>query len=234
MDSRLKRQLLTCALAIAVFYPLLGTEVQCTPAEARPSMESLQAQIDALTARVQELENPTPKKVFVTSQVFQGNFGGPDGADAICNQAAASASLSGSYRAWLGSASGGPNQRFRRSGPYALLDGTVIAWSWDGVTDGTLLAPISVDEFGQVIPPASAQPGTEAGSVWTRVGIDGNELSQDFNGNDCEGWSRLISTHNVSDYGATGDIYSTAASWTQAGYPGWPCTSQLHFYCFEQ
>ena len=48
MTWQIPRHLLTGALAVAVFYGLLGTEVQCTTAEARPSLASLQAQIEAL------------------------------------------------------------------------------------------------------------------------------------------------------------------------------------------
>ena len=48
MTVQIPRHLLTGALAVAVFYGLLGTEVQCTTAEARPSLSDLQAQIDEL------------------------------------------------------------------------------------------------------------------------------------------------------------------------------------------
>ena len=45
------RSVLTSLLAVAVFYGLLGTEVQCTTAEARPSLADLQAQIDELRSQ---------------------------------------------------------------------------------------------------------------------------------------------------------------------------------------
>ena len=51
MTQRIPRHLLTGALAVAVFYGLLGTEVQCTTAEARPSLADLQAQIDDLRSQ---------------------------------------------------------------------------------------------------------------------------------------------------------------------------------------
>ena len=51
MTVRIPRHLLTGALAVAVFYGLLGTEVQCTTAEARPSLARLQAQIDELRSQ---------------------------------------------------------------------------------------------------------------------------------------------------------------------------------------
>src|SRR5262245_37605973 len=52
LTRRISQQLLMCVLSVVMFYGLLGTEVQCTPAQARPSMESLQAQIDDLNAQV--------------------------------------------------------------------------------------------------------------------------------------------------------------------------------------
>ena len=52
MTLQIPRHLLTGALAVAIFYGLLGTEVQCTQAEARPSLADLQAQIDELAAAV--------------------------------------------------------------------------------------------------------------------------------------------------------------------------------------
>ncbi len=44
------QQLLTMVLLVAIFYGVLGTEVQCTTAEARTSLSSLQAEIDAVAA----------------------------------------------------------------------------------------------------------------------------------------------------------------------------------------
>ena len=52
MTVQIPRHLLTGALAVAVFYGLLGVEIQCQQAEARPSLADLQAQIDALSAEV--------------------------------------------------------------------------------------------------------------------------------------------------------------------------------------
>ena len=52
---RIPRHLLTGALAVAVFYGLMGVEVQCTQAEARPSLADLQAQIDELAEDIDAL-----------------------------------------------------------------------------------------------------------------------------------------------------------------------------------
>jgi len=224
--------------ALSVLFGLaLGAEVQCpapSVSDTRPSLSSLQAQIDALTLRVNELENPTPKKVFVTSETFQGNFGGLDGADAICTQLAGAAGLSGTYRAWLGDTDEGPWERFTHAThPYALVDGTLIASSWEQLTDGTLLAPISVDEFGQQVPLVPIPSGTESGAVWTNVQTSGKSRSQFPEGNPdssvdfhCYDWTRLDTTGN------TGKSYATSSAWT--GEVRFACESTLRLYCFEQ
>jgi len=207
----------------------LGAQVQCpsvSVSDTRPSLSILQAQIDALTLRVHQVENPTPKKVFVTSQTFSGDLGGLDGADAICDQAAGAAGLSGTYRAWLGDDSEGPNQRFTRSGPYALLDGTIIAFGWDGLTDGTLLAPINLDEFGQLVP----SPGV----AWTNVEVEGNRMSPDPSLPDadshCDNW-----TYEAVDHvGRGGRSDTTLGPWTATRSSFVACISQLRLYCFEQ
>jgi len=50
MTVTVPRNLLTGALAVLIFYGLLGVEVQCVQAEARPSLGGLQTQIDELRA----------------------------------------------------------------------------------------------------------------------------------------------------------------------------------------
>jgi hypothetical protein len=50
MRTRIHHPLLTAALAVSLFYGVLGTEIRCTTAEARPSLEALQAEIAELRA----------------------------------------------------------------------------------------------------------------------------------------------------------------------------------------
>ena len=57
MTQNIPRHLLTGALAVAVFYGLLGVEVQCAPAEAqRLSLTLLAADLDALAREVDAIE----------------------------------------------------------------------------------------------------------------------------------------------------------------------------------
>jgi hypothetical protein len=93
------------------------------------------------------------KRVFVTKDWWKGNLGGLAGADLLCQAAAAQSPLTsgGTYMAWLADGSSGPAERFvtRSTGPYVLVDGRVIAKNWADLTDGALLAPIRVDQFGR-------------------------------------------------------------------------------------
>ena len=77
---RVPRHLLTGALAMAVFYGLLGVEVQCTPAEARPSLGDLQEQVDALRSQLDELPVLVDGNGTIVGAVVgvSGNSLGPD------------------------------------------------------------------------------------------------------------------------------------------------------------
>ncbi|MGZ3454239.1 MAG: hypothetical protein ACXVEF_31830, partial [Polyangiales bacterium] len=78
------------------------------------------------------------KVVFVTSTLYTGDLGGVAGADSKCQSAAAAASLAGTFKAWVSSATSSPSTTFvRTTGDYALPDGTVVAHGWSGLTSGT-------------------------------------------------------------------------------------------------
>jgi len=96
---------------------------------------------------------PIGKQVFVTSIGHTGNFGGVTGADQFCMDRAAAGGLAGTFKAWIsGSAfSSSPASRFARSSiPYVRVDGVQVAADWADLTDGTIDAPITVNEFGVV------------------------------------------------------------------------------------
>src|SRR4051812_33658723 len=95
---------------------------------------------------------------FVTSTVHNGNLGGLNGADGICQARAAAgglpgASTPGTYKAWLSDNLGdSPSTRFRctqascSSQGYKRVDDSPIASDWSTLTDGTLEFAISVTE----------------------------------------------------------------------------------------
>lgn len=164
-----------------------------------------------------------PCTVFVTSTKVSGNLGGVTGADATCQAAAVSAGLSGTYRAWLSDPVNSPTTRFIRStGPYRLVNGTVIADSWSDLTDGTpLRAAINVTETG------GAHSGDNAG--WSNTGADGNPLPPGATGEgNCVNWT---SASNAIQ-GGMGST-SIPALWPNLGVT-FACVNLLSLFCFQQ
>lgn len=168
----------------------------------------------------------TSKCVFLSSTNQNGNLGGLNGADGICqNLADAEGSLAapGTYKAWLSTAAASAVARLTHATvPYKLVDGTTIASNWDDLTDRALAAPINVTEGG------SSQSGLRP--VWTATNEDGT-----FVGPDCTAWT---STSGSGVIGATiaqpGPALGAAATWTHATALRDPCSAQLPLYCFQQ
>lgn len=133
------------------------------------------------------------KKVFVTSQTYNGNLGGVSGADSKCQARANAAGLDGTYRAWItGSNSDlSPTNRFERNDyldslPYYLVNGERVANNWAGLSS-TLQHSINVDERGR---------GTGGGRVWTNTWRSGSRRGNYH----CIDWS----SSNGSPFGRRG------------------------------
>jgi hypothetical protein len=63
------------------------------------------------------------RTVFVTSQVYDTNLDGLQGADLKCQTLATAAGLKGRYKAWLSDSTASPSTRFVKSkGPYKLME----------------------------------------------------------------------------------------------------------------
>ncbi|MGB1277863.1 MAG: hypothetical protein ACPG77_19105, partial [Nannocystaceae bacterium] len=123
--------------------------------------------------------------VFATKNTYTGDLKGAaqltglQVADSICNSRANAWELNTDsfFIAWLSDSETSPAQRFFRSqGRYVLPDGTVVANSWDDLTDGTLVNPINMSEEG-------GAPGHVG--VWSNTQADGTRASDDT----CEDWS---------------------------------------------
>lgn len=177
------------------------------------AIADLQAQVDAISGA------PPSKTVFVTSEAYAGDLGGLAGADGKCNALASLAGLEGTYKAWLSAATGSPAADFtKESIPYRLVDGTLIAESWAGLTDGTINHPIDLDEYG--LPTAAVE-------VWSNTREDGTVF-------DRSNLSTCLSWHDSSagDIGQTGRIDQPAGEWTS--FNDRTCDQLLPLYCFEQ
>src|SRR5262249_19629866 len=138
--------------------------------------------------------------VFVTSQIWYGNLGGLAGGDAKCQALANASPLSRvnghAFRAWLSTQQApAPINAADRiphgTKPYVLVDGTPIAADWASLTDGSLSAPISLDEKG-------ALPFVTA--VWTCSTAAGAATAQ----GDCQAW-----TYNGPTLARGGDALQT-------------------------
>ena len=155
------------------------------------------------------------KLVFVSSQIYYGNLGGASGADSKCNSLAATAGLSGTFKAWVSTSSSSPNAQFNKStGPYMLTDlTTVVAQNYTDLTDGTLQHPIDRNETNQL----TGDP------VWTGTNPAGTAASQT-----CQNWSSI----SYSQSGDNGSVATTGAGWTSSATNR--CNVRSHIYCFQQ
>ncbi len=168
------------------------------------------------------------RRVFISSNQYGGDMDfaldNPDIltglalADARCNALAASARLSGTFKAWLSDMTTEPAARMDTtfSGVYRLgSDGfPVVATGWLDLVDGSLALPIDVDESGTTI--------ANFKNVWTNTLPDGTRASNLH----CEGWTSTDGTTTV------GTAAATNATWTNL-VPGQLCSGTNRIYCFE-
>jgi len=167
---------------------------------------------------VSSVTSQASSTVFVTSTTYTGNLGGLTGADAKCQARADAAGLPGTYMAWLSDSTGSPDTRFVKStGPYTLVDDTIIAANWDDLIDGTLPLSINLDEIGSLMLFSSPT------NVWSTTASDGTRASNSH----CNDWSSSL----------TSDVAGVASLLNAAFVPLYPdnCGSNVYrLYCFEQ
>jgi hypothetical protein len=180
----------------------------------------------------------SPKVIFTTAALWHGGPPGPgeftyvSGADVRCQETAdAVPALQGkTWKAWLSGAdpdtAGGvflsARDRITHSpGPYVRTDGVLVAVDFDGLTSGSLLAPLERDEHGASLP--------DAWGAWTGTETDGSGAppTERCRNGDFE-W-------NNSGIGVAGRIGNPAlsdANWTNWRLEG--CQWSFHLYCIEQ
>jgi hypothetical protein len=152
---------------------------------------------------------------FVTAQSMTAAFGGVQSGDAICQSAAISASLPGTYRAWLSDASATAPSRLAGARGWVRPDGEPIADLPSDLIDGFLLNPIGLDELGR----------DRRGNfplVFTGTGNPANALYDA--GSSCGDWT---STTGQAWVGAAGDGYQLFTYATLQ-----PCGTSLSLLCF--
>lgn len=166
---------------------------------------------------------PTPtlvKRVFVTSQRYNGYLGGLSGADLKCQQRANAANLGGTWKAWLSSSTQSATSRLTHfNGPYMLINGTTIANNWSDLIDGTLASPINVTEIN----------GLASIPVWTNTDARG-EIAPNNKTWHCSNWT----TSSSSRRGNTGESQSSNTRWTTGISELCSQNDYVGLYCFEQ
>lgn len=158
--------------------------------------------------------------VFVTSTTYYPSLGGLGGADAKCQSRAYAADLSGTFMAWLSDSTSDPKTRFgiapTSPAPYRRTDGVLIATSWSDLTDGSLLAPINLDEFGA--------PVELPKSAWTSTNADGTRRERAS----CNDWT----SSSPAASGFTGKPEATDTEWTlYLNGVLIPCDTAHRLYC---
>ena len=172
---------------------------------------------------------PKPKQyltVFVTSQKYNGNLGGINGADMKCQGLANVSGLDGTFKAWISNGNISPsNYQFGVTIPYQLVDGTTIANSWADLTDGFLQHPIDRNEENQFVD--SSLNGFGNGRVWTNTNSIGKAIN--INNGDCAGWTSSKS-EDSSVIGRL-DLVNEENFWTDVGTIS--CDRENRLYCFQ-
>lgn len=171
----------------------------------------------------------TEKIIFVSSGVVSGKMGGLSGADKYCNDLAGAAfngPLPGYYMAWLSSKDKSPSTRMMTSKHrYVRADRTPIVESWTELVDGTLFAPIDLDENGLKHPGIKPMPdGCGWSAVHTNTVASGETFLPDA---DCGGWNSTVGK-TLAGSMAKGEV-----DWTEYCYM-MDCAIQAPIYCVQQ
>jgi hypothetical protein len=162
--------------------------------------------------------------VFITSADYPGaSFMGIVGVDQRCRNLAALQDLPNfaEFKAWISDSTISAKQRmFRGRGRYVLVNGLVVAASWDALLAGELENPINVTETSQ----------TKNYGVWTGTMPDGSAA---VGSDHCADWTSLLDKNS----GFWGRSATVTAEWTIAeppvDQPG-DCAVGRALYCFEQ
>lgn len=170
------------------------------------------------------------KTVFVTSAVYAGNLGGLAGADSKCQTLASAANLSGTYKAWLSDATSTAASRLTHSsGPYVLVDGTLVASDWAHLASGVLSN--AIDKTEQNGPAAAGTASSQAcfgvACVWTDTNADGTLSQGSYS---CQDWT----SQSPNDNAVLGETSSTSTYWSSFATSSGICDLTAPLYCVQQ
>lgn len=161
--------------------------------------------------------------IFVSSELYQaGYLESLHVADGLCvNMAVDVPTIAHplKFRAWLSDSETHARDRFAASrGRIVLVNGLVVADSWDALLAGELQTPIEV----------TADSQTYHGGVWTGTRPDGLGAGATY----CDDWTSY-SVNKSAHYGYSDRI---SAEWTlSASFDNpFPCGGDFAIYCLEQ
>ncbi len=160
------------------------------------------------------------KRVFVTSQTFDGNFralgdtsdaNGLKGADTACNDAASKAGLGGMWIAWLSVTGGDAINRVADVAPWYLVDQVTKVFDTHSQLGAPADVPVNMTE----------NRNTVTGPAWTGTTLLGTAHSAR-----CGEWK-----NNGTSLGAWGDV-GNAFDWSYKDTQY--CSKEARLYCLEQ
>lgn len=162
--------------------------------------------------------DPTRRRVFITSTRHSGNLGGLAGADALCQERADAVGLGGRFGAYMRDDDTGLGRLERSPFPYVRLDGVVVADDFSDLRDGSIKAPLNVDENGKTV----------SGKAWIGlVDVLGGAS------NSCNNWRSTDTDCLRSNIcGGAGQSSEVNTNWD--GYYIYNCNRSYRLYCVEQ
>lgn len=151
--------------------------------------------------------------VFVTSTTQTANLGGLAGADAICQNRANAAGLTGTFRAWLSSSTVNALSRMGSARGFVRRDGAPLADTLESLTTSrALLNAINYDENNVAVDSTLAWTGTSVAGV--------------FSGNgSCSDWT------STTGSATSGNPQAGPGMWTNYGTGS--CATPQRLYCFQ-
>jgi len=168
---------------------------------------------------------PKPKRVFVSSGVFTGDLktagagaSGPEGADKLCNGLASTATLGGTWKAWISTASAKASSRLVDVGGWHLVtpDGSVGALVFSNLAATASASAVAIDRN---------ENGADVGMgypVWTGTRANGDP------GDTCTDWTSEAPAASGTRGASNGTVV-----WTENNASA-PCNDKKAIYCFEQ
>ena len=122
---------------------------------------------------------PLGKRLFVTRETYDANFGPNPNGTYKCQTAADAAGIGGVWKAWLATPSSGAAPTFKDVGPWYSMNGTTKIFNNPANLGGFPLSPIILDQFGVPVPSDS--------TVWTGLTVGNQSASTCYTWNCFDG-----------------------------------------------